>query len=56
MLITKHLITYDPEDAVPVKDLQLSVLPETGKKHMDKRKSTAQMTNDAFFQDPIPAV
>ncbi|SAM09659.1 hypothetical protein [Absidia glauca] len=30
MLIAKHLITYDPEDAQPVKDLQLSTLPETG--------------------------
>ncbi|KAG2213774.1 hypothetical protein INT46_005229, partial [Mucor plumbeus] len=30
MLLTKRLITYDPEDAHPVKDLQLSTLPETG--------------------------
>ncbi|KAI8390216.1 hypothetical protein BD560DRAFT_380277 [Blakeslea trispora] len=30
MLLTKRLITYDPEDAVPVKDLQISTLPETG--------------------------
>ncbi|CEP17632.1 hypothetical protein [Parasitella parasitica] len=30
MLLTKRLITYDPEDALPVKDLQLSTLPETG--------------------------
>ncbi|KAI8334002.1 hypothetical protein BC941DRAFT_433570 [Chlamydoabsidia padenii] len=30
MLITKRLITYDPEDALPVKDLPLSTLPETG--------------------------
>ncbi|KAI9314164.1 hypothetical protein BX666DRAFT_1862814 [Dichotomocladium elegans] len=30
MLLTKHLITYDPEDALPVSNLQLSTLPETG--------------------------
>lgn len=30
MLLTKRLITYDPEDAHPVKDLQISTLPETG--------------------------
>lgn len=30
MLLTKRLITYDPEDALPVKDLQISTLPETG--------------------------
>ncbi|CAO3644352.1 unnamed protein product [Mucor hiemalis] len=30
MLLTKRLITYDPEDAHPVKDLQVSTLPETG--------------------------
>lgn len=30
MLLTKKLITYDPEDALPVKDLPLSTLPETG--------------------------
>ena len=30
MLLTKRLITYDPEDAAPVKDLPLSTLPETG--------------------------
>ncbi|KAI8982438.1 hypothetical protein BDF20DRAFT_866933 [Mycotypha africana] len=32
MLLTKRLITYDPEDALPVKDLQISTLPETGPK------------------------
>ncbi|CAO3639588.1 unnamed protein product [Cunninghamella echinulata] len=30
LLLTKRLITYDPEDALPVKDLQISTLPETG--------------------------
>ncbi|KAI8072705.1 hypothetical protein BC940DRAFT_291388 [Gongronella butleri] len=30
MLLTKRLITYDPEDALPVKDLHISTLPETG--------------------------
>lgn len=30
MLLTKRLISYDPEDALPVKDMQLSTLPETG--------------------------
>ncbi|CDS10379.1 hypothetical protein LRAMOSA03055 [Lichtheimia ramosa] len=30
MLLTKRLITYDPEDALPVSNLQLSTLPETG--------------------------
>lgn len=30
MLLTKRLITYDPEDAQPVKNLQISTLPETG--------------------------
>ncbi|KAI9022312.1 hypothetical protein CLU79DRAFT_752167 [Phycomyces nitens] len=30
MLLTKRLITYDPEDALPVKDLPISTLPETG--------------------------
>lgn len=30
VLLTKRLITYDPEDAVPVKSLQISTLPETG--------------------------
>ncbi|CAO3626087.1 unnamed protein product [Cunninghamella echinulata] len=30
MLLTKLLITYDPEDALPVKDLPISTLPETG--------------------------
>ncbi|KAI7849829.1 hypothetical protein BDC45DRAFT_519701 [Circinella umbellata] len=30
MLLTKRLITYDPEDALPVKTLQISTLPETG--------------------------
>ncbi|KAG1447709.1 hypothetical protein G6F56_009175 [Rhizopus delemar] len=30
MLLTKKLITYDPEDAHPVKDFQISTLPETG--------------------------
>ncbi|ORE05698.1 DUF21-domain-containing protein [Rhizopus microsporus var. microsporus] len=30
MLLTKRLITYDPEDARPVKDFQISTLPETG--------------------------
>ncbi|KAI9497321.1 hypothetical protein BDB00DRAFT_805993 [Zychaea mexicana] len=30
MLLTKRLITYDPEDALPVKTLQMSTLPETG--------------------------
>ncbi|KAL1929730.1 hypothetical protein VTP01DRAFT_1868 [Rhizomucor pusillus] len=30
MLLTKRLITYDPEDAVPVKEMQMSTLPETG--------------------------
>ncbi|RCI01945.1 cell agglutination protein Mam3 [Rhizopus stolonifer] len=30
MLLTKRLITYDPEDASPVKNLQISTLPETG--------------------------
>ncbi|OBZ91946.1 Protein MAM3 [Choanephora cucurbitarum] len=30
MLLTKRLITYDPEDASPVKSLQISTLPETG--------------------------
>lgn len=29
MLLTKRLITYDPEDAHPVKDFQISTLPET---------------------------
>ncbi|KAI8877992.1 DUF21-domain-containing protein [Backusella circina FSU 941] len=30
MLLTKQLITYDPEDALPLKQLSLSALPETG--------------------------
>ncbi|KAI9301664.1 hypothetical protein BJ944DRAFT_243069 [Cunninghamella echinulata] len=30
MLLTKLLITYDPEDALPVKELPISTLPETG--------------------------
>ncbi|GAA5815252.1 cell agglutination protein Mam3 [Mucor flavus] len=30
MLLTKRLITYDPEDALPMKQLPLSALPETG--------------------------
>jgi CBS domain containing-hemolysin-like protein len=30
MLLTKKLITYDPEDAHPVKNFQISTLPETG--------------------------
>ncbi|KAL0091597.1 hypothetical protein J3Q64DRAFT_1724476 [Phycomyces blakesleeanus] len=30
MLLTKRLITYDPEDARPVKELPISTLPETG--------------------------
>lgn len=30
MLLTKRLITYDPEDALPTKQLPLSALPETG--------------------------
>lgn len=30
MLLTKRLITYDPEDALPVSHLQVSTLPETG--------------------------
>ncbi|KAG2197370.1 hypothetical protein INT46_008367 [Mucor plumbeus] len=30
MLLTKRLITYDPEDALPMKQLPLSTLPETG--------------------------
>ena len=30
MLLTKRLITYDPEDALPVQQLPLSALPETG--------------------------
>lgn len=30
MLLTKRLITYDPEDALPVSSLQVSTLPETG--------------------------
>ncbi|KAI9321357.1 hypothetical protein BX666DRAFT_2017383 [Dichotomocladium elegans] len=30
MLLTKRLITYDPEDAWPVSNFQLSTLPETG--------------------------
>ncbi|CAO3609445.1 unnamed protein product [Cunninghamella blakesleeana] len=30
MLLTKLLITYDPQDAFPVKDLPISTLPETG--------------------------
>jgi CBS domain containing-hemolysin-like protein len=30
MLLTKQLITYDPEDALPLKQLSLSTLPETG--------------------------
>ncbi|KAF7727457.1 hypothetical protein EC973_007526 [Apophysomyces ossiformis] len=30
MLLTKRLITYDPEDGLPVKELQISTLPETG--------------------------
>jgi CBS domain containing-hemolysin-like protein len=29
MLLTKRLITYDPEDALPVKELVISTLPET---------------------------
>ncbi|KAI7874242.1 DUF21-domain-containing protein [Lichtheimia hyalospora FSU 10163] len=30
VLLTKRLITYDPEDALPVSSLQVSTLPETG--------------------------
>ncbi|CAO3635560.1 unnamed protein product [Cunninghamella blakesleeana] len=30
LLLTKRLITYDPEDSLPVKDLNISTLPETG--------------------------
>ncbi|KAI8974735.1 hypothetical protein BDB01DRAFT_806285 [Pilobolus umbonatus] len=30
MLLTKKLITYDPEDCLPVRDFQISTLPETG--------------------------
>ncbi|KAI8366231.1 hypothetical protein BD560DRAFT_401039 [Blakeslea trispora] len=30
MLLTKRLITYDPEDALPVQQLPLSALPEIG--------------------------
>lgn len=30
MLLTKRLITYDPEDAAAVKTLHISTLPETG--------------------------
>ncbi|KAI8366697.1 uncharacterized protein BYT42DRAFT_648785 [Radiomyces spectabilis] len=30
MLLTKRLIKYDPEDRLPVKDLPISTLPETG--------------------------
>jgi CBS domain containing-hemolysin-like protein len=30
MLLTKKLITYDPEDAHPVRELSISTLPETG--------------------------
>jgi CBS domain containing-hemolysin-like protein len=30
MLLTKQLITYDPEDSLPVTSLPISTLPETG--------------------------
>lgn len=30
MLLAKRLITYDPEDALPVKELPLNSLPQTG--------------------------
>lgn len=30
MLLVKQLIKYDPEDALPVSNFQISTLPETG--------------------------
>jgi metal transporter CNNM len=34
MLLVKMLITYDPEDALCVRDFALATLPEEGKSHM----------------------
>lgn len=44
MLLTKRLITYDPEDASPVKDLHISTLPET-------RPETSCLDILNFFQE-----
>lgn len=44
MLLTKNLITYDPEDALPVNQLPLSTLPET-------RPDTSCLDILNFFQE-----
>ncbi|KAI8978403.1 hypothetical protein BDB01DRAFT_799700 [Pilobolus umbonatus] len=44
MLLTKQLITYDPEDAVPIRQLPLCALPET-------RPDTSCLDILNFFQE-----
>jgi len=58
MLLTKRLITYDPEDALPMKQLPLSTLPETGPdtscldilNFFQEGKSTHYSLHNSLFQ------